>query len=796
MIQRQFLRNHLASAVAMAISCAMPVSAMQIEEVVVTATKREASTQDIPVTVQALGGEALDELNIGDFSDYLKFLPNVNFGGRGPGQNNIYIRGISTDQVAVMLSSAAGSEPNVALYLDEAPVTAAGRNLDIYVTDMERVEVLPGPQGTLFGASSQAGTVRLISNKPKLDEVEASVSASGSSTYEGSENYSLEAMVNIPVIKDRLAIRLAAYDVRNGGYIDNVASTVSLDQFDNPAFSNGNGPGETGGQFESSEFKSADNSHLVEEDFNDSYYRGVRAGAKLAIDDDWELLVQVTDQELGTDGVFDYDPEVGDLEATRFFEDDLEDEFTHVSLTLEGRLGMLDVIYTGSYLDREVESSIDYAGYANVGSFVPYYICEYPSYSSCEAPIMGFVGESEYEREVHEIRISTDPDATWHFVGGVYYDDSESINRGDWIYQGTVVQGFHPNEPIREASNSNPNVRPAGVAFINDITRTQEQLAFFGEVTYRFNDQWSMTLGARRYDIDMEMVGSSNFINRGPEDLQWGRNYDELLEPENEKDTIFKATVNWAPNGDVLLFATYSEGFRPGGFNRASNEVVPQSFESDTLDNLEFGWKTTLLDGSMQFNGAIYYVEWSNLQTSYFNPQPIEDGGLGTNLTSTFNSGEAEVRGIEGDLIYWPTDKLSINGAFSFNDSELVKKPERSGEFIVEQGSDLAMSPEFQANLRLRYHFALSAMEAYWQLSGQYSSSAYSSIVIGDRYEMDSYATFDGAIGVSTDQWNLEFYAQNLTDERAELFISTMDDIPRTVTNRPRTLGMRVSWTY
>ena len=789
-----FKRSQLFIGVALA-SASLSVTAAQIEEIVVTATKRAASTQDIPVTVQALGEESLEQLNVGNFSDYLKYLPNVNFGGRGPGQNNIYIRGISTDQVAVMVAGAAGSEPNVALYLDEAPVSAAGRNLDIYVADMERVEVLPGPQGTLFGASSQAGTLRLISNKPNLEATELSLKASGSTTRHGDASNSVEAVVNIPAIEDRLAFRAVGYRSHSGGYIDNTEATISLDQYSNPLFSEGNRPGEAGGQFENTDFKSANNRDLVEDDFNDSTYTGGRLGAKLLINDDWEALVQVSQQTLETDGVFDYDPEIGDLEVQRHFKDELEDEFTQAAWTLEGRLNTLEVIYTGSYLDREVESSIDYSGYANVGSFIPYYICEYPSYASCEAPILGFNGESEYTREAHEVRISTDPANDLHFVGGIYYDDVELVNRGDWIYTGSTAVGFPGTTPLETADNSDPSQRPVGTVFINDITRTQEQLSFFGELTYKFSDTWSSTIGVRNYDIDMEVWGSSTFAARGAPNLG-GRDLGAIHEPANESDTIYKFTVNWMPNNDVLLFATYSEGFRPGGFNRAVTEVVPSTFATDTLENYEFGWKTTLLDSSLQFNGSIYYVEWSDLQVSYFNPLPIAEGGLGTNLTSTFNSGEAEILGLEADIIYWPTDNLSLTGAISLNDSELVEKPARSGDFIVDEGSSLAMSPDMQASLTARYSFAVADLPSYWQLSGRYSSESYSSIIVDDRFPMKSHATFDGAIGVEFDKLTLELYGQNLTDKRAQLFISNMDDIPRTVTNRPRTLGLRVSWDY
>lgn len=753
----------------------------RIEEMVVTATKRSASTQDIPIAVQALGEDELDHMNVGNFSDYVRLLPNVNFGGRGPGQNNVYIRGVSTDQVAVQSAEVAGSAPTVALYLDEAPVTAVGRNLDVYVSDMSRVEVLPGPQGTLFGASSQAGTVRFITNKPQYEETTAQVDMSSSNTRHGAPSFGVEGVLNIPV-GDDLAFRISMYNVNYGGYIDNVQGSIRMPT-QNPSFPAG------------AELREATNAELVEDDFNESGYSGLRVGAKWAINDDWELLVQNMTQKLTADGVFDYDPEIGELEVMRFYEDELVDEFNLTSVTLEGHLGMLDVIYAGSYLDREAHQSIDYSGYANVGPFIPYYLCEYPSYATCEAPVLGYRGEVRNSRMTHEFRVSTDPANPLSFTGGIYYDDSEVINLGEWIYEGVIQVGFGQNSPIEGASNNNPNPRDPGVAFFNDITRNETQVALFGELTYVVSDYVSLTAGFRAYDIELEMLGSSNFINRGDTDLQWGINLDDVLDPANETGNVGKFTVNVTPTDESLIYLTYSEGFRPGGFNRQPTEVVPKSYESDTLNNFELGWKTTLFDGKTQFNGSLYRMDWSDIQTGVFNPGPVEEGGSGSNIVYTITAGSAEITGLEGDIIYLATDNLSFSIAFSINDSEIKETPE-GADNIVAPGNDLALTPKTQGKLKARYEYEYKGLDAYWQLVGTYKASSYTSIVIGERFEMESYALFDGAVGIGSGEWNVELFGQNLTDERAELFISNMDDIPRTVTNRPLTVGMRVRYMF
>ncbi|WP_444930656.1 TonB-dependent receptor [Microbulbifer sp. SSSA002] len=771
----------------------------QIEEVTVTATKRAESAQDIPVAVQALGEESLENLNVSNFDDYIRFMPNVTAGGRGPGQSSIYIRGMATETIATQLSQANGTAPNVALYLDESPVSIGGRNLDVYVTDIERVEVLKGPQGTLFGASSQAGTVRLITNKPQLDQFDLSIEAGLATTKGGELSDSLEAMINLPLIEDKLAVRMAAYQSNEGGYIDNVPGTYTPDASVNPAW-------------QDLPVVSASNEDLLEEDFNDSSYRGVRFGINYVISDDWSLLVQHTHQDLEADGVFDHDPdEVGDLEVHRYFEDSLEDSFDLTSWTLEGRIAALDVVYTGAYLDREVEQSMDYTGYNDVGNYVAYYTCNYVD--TCYDPTKGYVGTVENTRTSHELRLSTPQENPLRLTAGVFYEDIEILDRGNFVYNSIIDLGFPENyprgwspdttDPVKSTA-IDTSARPAGVAFFNDITRREEQLAFFGELTYDISEQLSATVGLRHYDIDVKLLGSANssFGNAAGVDVdKYGDNLDSKWEeagidvPMNESGVIGKFTLSYIPTDDMLLYATYSEGFRPPAYNRGGgngNEVttVPYTITTDTVDNYEAGWKTTLLDHSLQFNGSIYYVEWSDIQTAVFDPDVYF-------LFYLDNALDAEIRGIEADVTWLPTDNLQLIGAVSYNDTEITRVPDSAAN-VAPEGSELALSPPLQFNLRARYEWALAGFDAYWQAGIAYSDEAWSSIVIdpNDRYKQSAYTTADASFGLSETHWGAELYVENLTDERAELFINTLDNSKRITTNRPRTVGVRVSYDF
>ncbi|MDH3613854.1 MAG: TonB-dependent receptor [Gammaproteobacteria bacterium] len=782
-----------------------PVMA-EFEEIVVTATKRATDLQDTPIAIQALGEEKLDELNIANFDDYIRYLPNVNSAGRGPGQSSVFIRGMATDSSDQTSVEIGAPVPNVALYLDEQPVSSGGRNLDLYTADIARVEVLPGPQGTLFGASSQAGTVRLITNKPVYNEFQAGFDASYSTTSGGDDSNSVEAFVNIPVIDDKFAIRAVFYSAVEGGYIDNVFGENAYEPTDV-------------GYPAGSPNTVVNNIAFVEDDFNDAVYRGARVSAKIALSDDWEVIPQFMTQALDVDGVFDHsppsiadlDPEsagsrvVGDLKVQRFFPDFLDDEFNQFSLTVNGRLGALDLVYAGSFLDREVNNSFDYSGYTQVGDFGAYYICDYANYAAygfygtCGDPTQGMIANIENERTTHEFRLSYDEGEMFAFVAGVFLDDIEAKVDTNFYVAGSVG-AFAPNTPHSQSTVFNPNPRAEGITFMNDAIRDEEQIAFFGEVTFNVTDSLALTVGARNYDIETSLVGSSNFATLCPaapapctaaDDGDGGVSYDVEFAndlPLKEDDTIFKGSVSFAPNDDLLFFGTYSEGFRPGGFNRSDNPLVPKTYVSDEVTNLEFGWKTTMANGTVRFNGSIYQIDWDNVQIG------VTDFNIGV-LTFVLNAADAEIQGFEGDLTWLPNDNLTLAAVWSYNSTEMVKVPPNISN-LAPEGSDLALAPEFQYNLSARYHWEVGDKNAHAQLVLAHTDEQFSSIVTANRFEQGSYDTLDGAIGVSADNWGIELFAENLTDERAELFINSLDTDLRITTNRPRTWGVRVSYDF
>lgn len=879
-------KNHLASAV-VAVSAAMAAghSMAAIEEVVVTATKRTASTQDIPVTVSAVTEQKLDQMGISNFEDYLIQLPGVTAGGSGPGQNTIYIRGIASTTPNLTTAGVAGLAPNVALYLDEQPLGQPGRNLDVYAADLNRVEVLSGPQGTLFGASSQAGTVRLITNKPDHTATYGKIKAGLATTSSGDASNNFELMYNAP-LSDTVALRTVAYRDHKGGYIDNVQGTRNASESarfraagtvrsNGVAVDPARGGFQAGADLSNVTFIDADNSALVGENLNDVTYTGARLGLSMDLNPQWNLLITGATQSVESDGVFFADPNLGDLEIQTFTDNQIQEDFDNLSWTLKGMLNDLEVVYTGAYTDRQTEQRIDYSDYLFVGQYLPYYICDYfvtyTGYApgglptgTCQAPNLFVDSSTNTKVQTHEFRVSGNFNEKTNFTAGAFMSDLELKERNAFTYPGTVNArtwwnefydptgatkplGFLPNYTFAGADySSNPNDpfnRDAsgnnnGVVFLNDVLRTDKQYGIFGEVTADLNEEWAVTLGARYYNVEVDFRGTANssFCNggNGSDNDSYGTNISDLYDGDGNftnngtcgakitynidtydgdsqyiynalrapdkaiaEGTIFKATLNYRPNADMLFYGTLSEGYRPGLLNRPGGKTngdgtftVPFELDTDEVMNYEFGWKTDLNDGQLRFNGSVFFVEISRLQTTIFDPSI-------TNLFFSDNAADAEVMGLEADFIYQPNSVpgLTINGAFSSLDTEITNVITPTGD--VKKGDSLAFAPSFQANLSARYEWNIGGdMIAHVMPHLAHSAESYSDIITINRDRIAGWTMMGITAGVSTNEWTAEAYVDNLTDNRAELSRNYVNDRERVAYSRPRTAGVRVTYNF
>ena len=628
-----------------AISAALAGAAAQgdngqraIEEVIVTATKRAESAQDVSIPVQAMTGEAMRELGVETFDQYVEFLPNVLSAGNGPGKKDVYLRGSATEQSGVTVSTQQGSAPGVALYVDEQPVSFGGRNLDLYAADLERIEVLSGPQGTLFGASSQSGNLRLITRKPDPTGFHAGVNSRYALTKGGADSAAVDAFVNLP-LTDALAARLVVYRDAQGGWVDNVPATFTPSAEVIDRNNAGYGPRLA----EADSIASARNDTLVREDWNDATYQGLRAGLLYGINDDWEALVQHTAQTLETEGTFLVDPSLPEPHGFAAFTPDFNrDEFGLTTWTLNGRLANLDLVYTGGYLSREVDSIVDYTHYNTGGGYIAYYLCsgnihEPTDPNNCYDPTKKYVEDTTNTRTTHEFRVATDPSRRWRLLGGLYINDTKTTHVGDF-HDDAVNAAFA--EHINNVNNDNsgdgfllgnttlptPGVNSSGphapsVTFFNDYTRTEEELAFFGEAAFDLTDQWTLSLSARRYDLTSGLQGASNFsfgcrYGIGPNAQRTADGRCNGTDFSNDVTLRLRLLGQYADSGDdsLILNARSPNGedgsprdlFRGGGSNQATLNAIKSGSlslagmqpdgrinEVDTIINATVTWLPT-----------------------------------------------------------------------------------------------------------------------------------------------------------------------------------------------------------
>ncbi|MFT4654763.1 MAG: iron complex outermembrane receptor protein [Kangiellaceae bacterium] len=865
------------SSIAVAQTTETPKSNRQIETIEVTATKRVESIQEVPVTVSALSGDALENLGVDNFQDYVEFLPNVVFQGTGPGQNEIYIRGAATSQTNIAVSTVQALQPSVAFYLDEQPVSMQGRNLDIYAADIARIEVLPGPQGTLFGASSQSGTVRMITNKPSFSGFAGGVDLGGSFTKDGEMSNSVQAFLNFTV-RDDLAVRITAYNDNQGGWIDNIRNDPSQGGFKGSAAVISRISGNVLSNPSAAEVITPNNDALVEEDANDANYAGFRLGIAHEINDEWDILVQHTQQQLDTEGVFAYDPNLaGTQSVNRFQQDKNSDTFGLTTWTLSGRLAELDVVYTGGLLGRDISSTVDYTGYTNGGLYAAFYTCMYsglaPEDVKCLDPTKFYKEETDTSRSTHEFRINTDASNNWRITAGIFYDSQELSTVGKFKIANTEKFPNLAAETVgKEGINSNGGPFESEVSFVNDVTHIIDQIAVFGQAEYDVSDTVTISAGARWYQIEDKYTGSTSTVDvtrrlRAFGTLDAGELAEVNLDPAavaeaiasgqidvsllddngvlTVDDVIYKASVDWKPNDDVLLFATYSEGFRPPVTNRvggglATNQTgafdgfrIPVYSTTDTLKNYEVGMKGDFFDGILRVNATAFFSDITDLQTSRFDPTNISF------LVFTDNVGDAEIQGIDGDITWLASDNLILDASFSLLDTELTRINSELDGIAPPVGAELPYSASFSGNIRARYFYEMEngltgfvngsvvytgdrlasmTMDAYVLedtsrlvygrgsgLSIQNEASLYEGVnytdtsgntFAGGRYIQDSYVLANLAFGVTNDEWKAEIFVDNVFDERAVLHVDNQQFTPKVVTNRPRTIGFRFSYDF
>jgi iron complex outermembrane receptor protein len=782
-----------------------------LEEVVVSALKRQQSLQDVPLSIQAIGEERLAELNVSDFGDYVKFLPSVSYQTFGPGLARPYMRGVASGENA----NHSGPLPSVGVYLDEQPITTIQGALDVQIYDIARVEVLAGPQGTLYGASSQSGTIRIITNKPDPSDFAAGYEVSVN-TRKGDIGYTGQGFANIP-LGDSAAIRLVGWKKKEAGYIDNVVGSRT---------------------FPTSGIE-VTNTLEAEDNYNDIDKIGARAALKVDLGENWSITPSMMAQKTEAGGAFGYDPSLGDLKVSHSLPEGGEDKWTQAALTVQGKIGNWDLTYAGSYLKRDVDLESDYSDY----SFYYDSCCEYGNYWYDDDgvlinPSQFIVGADGYTKQSHELRVSSPAENRWRLVAGVFTQKQTHDILQQYKIGGISDALEVPNNP--------------DVLWLTDQERIDEDSAVFGEFSFDITSTLTATAGIRRFEADNSLRGFFGYgVGYAPEPNGTGEaqcfdgsgpfrsapcvNLDKNI---SESGNTKKLNIAWHATDDVMLYATFSEGFRPGGINRKG--TLPP-FKADFLTNYEVGFKTSWAGNRVRFNGAIFQDDWDDFQYSF----------LGQNgLTEIKNAGQAQIRGIETELTWAVTDNFTLSNALSYLDAKttvdycgttygapnldgsdpfvepddpLYGEPVTNcsdplapiGTFVqAPSGQQLPVQPKFKTNAVARYTFQVGGFEGHAQAAVVYQGSAWSDLRTMERElvgKQESYTIADFSFGISHEKFSIDLFVNNAFDERAEIArfaqcstykpgeavpVPLCGQKPYTVTNLPRTIGISFAQSF
>jgi iron complex outermembrane receptor protein len=745
------------------------------DEIIVTAQKREENLQNVPISIQALSTKKLDQMNVADFKDYAALLPSVTFQASTPGSTKVYMRGVASGGDG----NHSGSLPSVGIYLDEQPVTTIDGALDIHIYDIARIESLSGPQGTLYGASSEAGTIRIITNKPSTAGIEARMDVEGESVDHGGLGGKVEGMFNLP-ISPIAAIRAVGWYQHDAGYIDNVPGTRSFLPI----------PGGI----------TVNNASTVKNNINDTETAGGRIALKIDLDDNWTITPTVMGQDQRSHGRYGFDPSVGDLKVQSFFPESSHDRFIQGALTIAGKVGNFDLTYAGAYLDRKVNTVTDYTDYAEV----------YDSYYSDRGGIAGYLnyknnagdtidprqvihGYDHFTKLSQELRVASPQDERFRVVAGLFYQ-----RQTHFIHQDYQVADLATDVSVNGV---------AGTLWLTQQNRVDRDYAMFGEAAFDILPNLTLTGGGRAFIYDNSLFGFNGFGSPNPSGSATGVGRcfvdssgalvtegavsgspctnvgTQLIGADGLGSTTIlpkkasgqgfthKLNLTWKPTEDYLLYATWSRGFRPGGINRRAG-LDP--YGPDYLTNYELGFKTSFFDRKLRINGALFRQDWKAFQFAF----------LGQNsLTQIQNGPNARIKGVEADINWQalPGLVLTANGAYTDAKTRtalcaatdpIPNCGTPGNEITAPAGTHLPITPKVKVNGTARYTWDLGTAKPYVQGVVMHQSSAPSALRTSDQDitgQLAAYTTASFNIGAEFGNFTAELFVENAFDERGQL---------------------------
>lgn len=712
---------------------AADTSESALEEVLVTASRRDVDLQDIGMSISVLSGDDLRNLDATLVEEFIPTLPNVSFGygGGGDGRNarSFAIRGIS-------------GANTTGFYLDETPVP---NFVEPRLIDVARVEVLRGPQGTLYGASNMGGTIRLISNKPDYTKFTGLTDVTLSDTHEGGLNYTLQGVLNVPLVEDRFGMRIVGFVEDEDGVFDRVYPD----------------PGQASG------FGRTD-------DVDSNQSEGVAISFGFAATDRLSLLAKINYQNIDSDGA-SWASELGNYEQNRMFDipEVLEDEWTHSSLIIEYAGDHGSFVSASSYFDRDYRENEDISEIITLffGGF------EFPTEID---------QVEEYESFTQEFRYVSKLEGPFQFIAGAWYSD---IDRN--APSTSHPAGFEAAFAEFVGAPGAPVFGGTDLVFGGQAEFELKEKALFGEATYALSDQLSVTVGARWFNADVyRFTLDEGIVADGSTTI--GNTDESGVNP--------KMLVDFDLNENVHLYGSATKGYRNGGvsgfipeFCGADVAAPSTPYDSDSLWSYELGAKTVLGDRTTSINGAVFQIDWDDIQQVRAYP---------CGFAQIINAGKARSRGFELELTTVPAHNLELTFDIGYADAQI-----RSSipDLVPQSGDRLLQVPEWTGSASAMYTFSVPfADSAYFHTHYSYTGDSVTKFPGDPSYtaesaERDAYSLWNIRLGIQKARWDAAIFVTNLFDEVANLsevrsLAAEAPGLERYAINRPRTIGVQARY--
>jgi len=750
-----------------------------LQEIVVTARKREENLQTVPLSIDVLSSKDVQNLGIAGFDDYATKVPSISFISIGPGTQTFFMRGVSD-----------GSNPNYAnssatgFFLDDNSLSWYGVQPDLHLYDIQRIEVLNGPQGTTFGASSMAGAVRYITNKPDVNNFSAGADLDGGKIDGGRTNQTYEGFINLPLISGTLGLRLSAFSASHGGFVNNELTTRT---WVNGTVSN--------------------NAPWARDDFNREHQEGGRIALKWVISDKWSALVTYDYQRMHAFGAWDEDPTLPARTVERFGPEELGNQAKLWEARVDGDVGIADLVFASTYWSLPTRRWDEYSQYMenfNGGTqegFTcqtdPYYSFLLTGvakpYSGCKVPLQYYEYHTNPERWADELRLSSKAGGRLHWLAGLYWEKTTDKNYGSPYY----MPGLNPNGDAFQYElyhyGTTASSLPPGIWYNYTERSDYLQTTEFANISFDITEKLNVEAGVSHFHSDFKYYSPFAQFAYNPVTSS-------LSEGSSHKWNS-KFGLNYKVTDQVMLYADFAQGFRDGGTNSGLPpgcyaNGVPQNYVPDTLNNFEVGWKSTSLQGRLLWNGAAYYMDWKDLQTLIYDVDKCPSSSFNANV------GNARVYGVESNVDYKVTDNWSAQASVSYTDSHLISS--KYPTFEANVGERLPYVPYFAYSWNLRYEHPLGGgFSGYGQLDMAHKGDMWDDLhVVGSngfpRMLQPAYNILNLRFGLNPDSenWLLELYCTNLTDKNAIIYTNTGNFDLRQTTNEPRVIGLRVNYRW